>query len=164
MTKKEHALKISEMWLRIAESETPLGFWFWEPWRGEWGAVEDTPDKLSDLSRWKVGPIDRSVQSKTILPSNAAYFASLWKQVSEGATFERWDPNDFSWDKVDRVPSSYDYPALWRAVKNSPKPKPSVVYVWKRTDTGELTDDLIEAAYWEKRNYPIQRFVSEEQA
>jgi hypothetical protein len=157
MTKKEHALKISEMWLRIAESETPLGFCFRLADEYMWAHATGAPDELSDLSNWKVGPV-----RKPISRINAAYFASLWKQVSEGASFECRGANDFRWEKVDSAPVSYDYPELWRVVKDSPKP--SVTYVWKRTDTGEFTDDPIEVSYWEKRNCPIQRFVSEEQA
>lgn len=158
MTDKEQALQISEMWQRIADSETPLGFWFRLDKETTWSQAAIAPDKSSDLSNWKVGPI-----CNPILSENAAYFAKLWKWVSEGARFERWYANDFCWEKVDFIaPNSYDKPSWWRVVKDSPKP--SVTYVWKRTDTGELTDDHIEAAYWEKRNCPIQRFVSEEQA
>ncbi len=76
MSKKEHALKISEMWLRIAEAKQPLCFWFKAP--SGWVQTDVAPMLSSNSEWWKVAPFNGTpMQSES-----AKYFADLWRKIS----------------------------------------------------------------------------------
>jgi hypothetical protein len=160
MTRKQKALKIAEMWDDIATSETPLGFWYQNLYIG-WTHVTAAPQLESDMMNWKVAKSNSQISRGV-----AKYFANLWREVAEDREMQYWSSCFQEWlDTGDYGPNTTDQPSSWRIKqqKVTPKAAPEVV-AWKRTDTGEFTDDLNEAAYWEKRNYPLQKLAVVEEA
>lgn len=158
MINKEHAMKISEMWRRIAESETPHCFWFRTP-IGGWVQTNVAPMLSSNSESWKVAPFNGTpMQSES-----AKYFADLWRKHAEGYEVQYWSNWAGDWVSSSIGPDFRDNPNTWRVVPPAKQPSttPTVV-AWKRTDTSEFTDDPTEAAFWEKRNYPIQKLVAEQ--